>query len=279
MFDTIWNSFILDPMVNLLLWFYGLLGQNYLLAIIVFTALTRLITYPLTMQQQKSTTSMQEMQPQLNKLKEKYKSDQETLNRKTMELYQEAGINPLGGCLPMLVQFPILIGLYNAMRLSLAAAPMELITLSQHIYQPVPDWLRWLPDAASQIPLNSRFAWLNLASPDPLFILPVVVFVTTWLQNKLITPPSSDPQQAAMAQSMQLTMPLMIGYFALNFPSGLAIYWVVGNIITFVQYMMMGKASLRNLFGTEDGSFSWRGLIGLAQPEAASGRSRSRSKK
>jgi membrane protein insertase Oxa1/YidC/SpoIIIJ len=71
----------------------------------------------------------------------------------------------------------------------------------------------------------------------------------------------------------------MIGYFALNFPSGLAIYWVIGNVITFVQYMLMGKASLKNLFGTEDGSFSWRGLIGLPQPQAATARSRPRSKK
>jgi YidC/Oxa1 family membrane protein insertase len=265
--DQVWNWLILNPMVNVLLWLYGLFGNSFLLAILVFTAITRLILWPLTATQMKSTAATQELQPKLKKLQEKYKDNSEELNRRTMEMYREAGVNPLGGCLPLLVQFPILIGLYQALRASLAAAPLELLTLSQHIYHPVPDFLKWLPDAASLIPLNSHFAWMNLASPDPYFILPVLVVTTTFLQNKLLTPPSTDPQQGSMNASMQLMMPLMIGWFSLTFPSGLSIYWVLANLIGVGQYSMMGRASIKNLLGTgPDGRFSLRAFMGFPAP-------------
>ncbi len=269
--DYIWNNFILNPMVNVMLWMYGLLGNNYLLAIVAFTILTRLIIWPLTLQQQKSSAKMAEMQPKLKAIQEKYKDDQEMLSRKTMEFYREAGFNPLGGCLPMVIQFPILIGLYQALSQSLAGSPLELMTLSQRIFHiyPLPAWLAWLPNPATLIPLNNQFFWLNLARPDPYYILPVLVVLTTWIQNRLLTPPSTDPQQKAMSSMMSLMMPLMIGFFSLSFPSGLSIYWTVANVIGVAQYAAMGKVALKNLFGTQDGSFSWRGLLGLSAPEPA----------
>lgn len=262
-----WDLLLLNPMINGLIWFYGLLGQNFFLALLLITLLIRLVTFPLTWQQQKSTAAMQELQPRLKKLQEKYKSDAETLQKKTMELYREAGVNPLGGCLPTIIQFPILIALYQAITRSLAASPLQLMDLSQHIYQPLPDALSWLPSPSSLIPLNSEFLWLNLAQPDSLFILPVLVVVTTFLQQRLLTPPTADSQSAAMSRSMQFTMPLFIGYISLTFPAGLSIYWIVSNVIGILQYAMMGRASLQNLFGTEDGSFSLTGLLGLPQPE------------
>lgn len=262
-----WDLLLLNPMVNLLLWFYGLLGHSFVLAILLLTILIRLLVFPLTFKQQKSMVAMQEIQPKLKKLQEKYKNDPETLQAKTMELYREAGVNPLGGCLPTLIQFPILIALYQAITRSLAASPLQLIDLSQHVYELPDGLLNWLPRPTSLIPLDSNFAWLNLGQPDPYFILPVLVVVTTWLQQKLMTPPSTDPQSAAMSRSMQLTMPLFIGYISLTFPSGLSIYWILSNIIGFIQYAAMGRASLKNLFGTEDGSFSLSGLLGLPQPE------------
>lgn len=267
-----WDLVFLNPMINGLFWFYGLLGNNYIFAILVLTVLIRAIVFPLTWQQQKSTAAMQELQPKLKKLQDKYKNDAETLQQKTMELYREAGVNPLGGCLPTVIQFPVLIALYQAITRSLAASPLQLIDLSQHIYESMP---AWLPNPTALIPLDSHFAWLNLAQPDPLYILPVLVVVTTWLQQKLMTPPSTgDDQSAAMSRSMQLTMPLFIGYISLTFPSGLSIYWVFSNIIGFIQYAAMGRASLKNLFGTEDGSFSLPGLLGLpsAQEESPRGR-------
>jgi YidC/Oxa1 family membrane protein insertase len=279
---NIWNLLILDPMINGLIWFYGLLGNNYLLAILIATALTRLIVFPLTWQQQKSSVAMQELQPQLMKLREKYKDDMETQQRKQMELYREAGVNPLGGCLPLIIQMPILLGFYRAITLSLAASPLQLIDLSQHLYQHIPPVLSWLPNAQSLIPLNSYVLWLNLAAPDPFYILPVLVVLSTLVQNRLLTPPSSassGDQQAAMTRSMQIFMPLFIGYISISFPSGLSVYWVVSNIIGIAQYAAMGRATLKNLFGTEDGSFSLPGLLGLAVPqEATSSKGQSRRK-
>jgi membrane protein insertase Oxa1/YidC/SpoIIIJ len=97
------------------------------------------------------------------------------------------------------------------------------------------------------------------------------VIVTTFLQQRLLTPSNPDPQQAQMTRTMQFTMPLMIGWFSLTFPSGLSIYWIVSNVIGTLQYALLGRASLRNLFGTEDGSFSLMGLLGLSPaPEADS---------
>ncbi len=274
-----WNTLILDPMVNLLIWLYGLLGNSYVLALLLLTILINLITWPLTWQQQKSAAAMQELQPKLKKLQEKYKNEPEVLQQKTMELYREEKVNPFGGCLPTLIQLPILIGLYQALTRSLAASPLQLIELSQHIYHPLPALLSWLPSATSMIPLNNHFWYLNLASPDPTPILPILVVVSTWFTQKVMTPPSTDPQSQAMSRSMQLTMPLMLGFFSLTLPSGLSIYWVVSGLLRLGQYMLMGKASLKNLFGTEDGSFSWRGLLGMpAVPEPETVRSKTRRK-
>jgi YidC/Oxa1 family membrane protein insertase len=281
---NIWNLLILNPMINALIWFYGLLGNNYLLAIVITTALTRLIVFPLTWQQQKSSVAMQELQPQLMKLREKYKDDMETQQRKQMELYREAGVNPLGGCLPLIIQMPILLGFYQAITRSLAASPLQLIDLSQHLYQHIPPVLSWLPVAQSLIPLNSYVLGLNLAAAakDPFYILPVLVVLSTLVQNRLLTPPSSassGDQQAAMTRSMQIFMPLFIGYISITFPSGLAVYWIVSNIIGIAQYAAMGRATLKNLFGTEDGSFSLPGLLGLSVPqEATSSKGQSRRK-
>ncbi len=276
-----WNTFIIDPLVNLLIWFYGFFGNNYIIALLVLTVLIRLLVFPLTWRQQKSMSAMQEINPQLKEIQEKYKSDPETQQKKTMELYREAGVNPLGGCLPTVIQFPILIGLYQTITRSLAASPLQLIELSQHIYHPLPASLAWLPNPSDLIPLHSHVWWLNLAAPDPLYILPVLVVLTTWLQQKLMTPPSSggaQDQAAAMSRSMQVTMPLFIGYISLTLPSGLSIYWVVSNIIGIVTYTAMGRSSLKNLFGTEDGSFSLTGLLGLPQPEEPKGKGYSRGK-
>jgi YidC/Oxa1 family membrane protein insertase len=270
-----WDLLLLDPMINGLIWFYGFLGNSYILAILIATALTRLIVFPLTWQQQKSSLAMQELQPELMKLREKYKDDMETQQRKQMELYREKGVSPLGGCLPTLIQFPILIAYYQAIMRSLAASPLQLVELSQHLYKNIP---AWLPNAQSLIPLNNRFLWLNLAAPDQYYILPVLVVLSTFVQQKLLTPPSGGgDQQAAMTRSMQLFMPFFIGLISLNFPSGLSIYWIVSNVIGFVQYAAMGRASLKNLFGTEDGRFSLPGLLGLPVPESAPSKGRSRT--
>ena len=229
-----WDAIVINPFTNALLLIYELLGHNFAIAIIVFTVLVRLITYPLTVQQQKSAKAMQAMQPQLQALQKKYAKDKEALNKETMKLYQEAGINPLGGCLPMLLQFPVFIGLYQVIMLVMAINPLQLFNLSKHLYS-------FLPQLAPLLPLNNRFLWLDLGQPDLFYILPVLVVVTTWWQQKVMTPPSADPQSQAMNKQMALMMPLMFGYFVMVSPSGLGLYWLISNLIGVAQYWMVGN--------------------------------------
>jgi YidC/Oxa1 family membrane protein insertase len=230
----VWDTLIINPFTNVLLLIYDLLGHDFAIAIIVFTVLVRLITYPLTVQQQKSTKAMQQMQPQLQALQKKHAKDKEALNKETMKLYQEAGINPLGGCLPMLLQFPVFIGLYQVIMLVMAIGPLQLFNLSKHLYS-------FLPQLAPLLPLNNRFLWLDLGQPDLFYILPVLVVVTTWWQQKVMTPPSADPQSQAMNKQMALMMPLMFGYFVMVSPSGLGLYWLISNLIGVAQYWMVGR--------------------------------------
>lgn len=230
----IWTQFFLQPMLNALLLLYGVVGQNFAAAIAIFTVIIRLITLPLTLPQQKSAKKMQDLQPKLQELQKKYKDDKEKLAKAQMELYKEAGVNPLGGCLPMLIQFPIWIGLYQSIAQALAAGPLQLLNLSTHIYKSLP-WLSTL------VPLKNQFLWLDLGKPDPLYILPILVVATTWFQQKVMTAPSTDPQSASMNQSMQIMMPLMLGFFSLQFSSGLSLYFVVSNVVGIViQYFTPG---------------------------------------
>ncbi len=243
---------IVNPFITILLFLYQILGGNVVLAIIVFTILVRLATYPLTMKQQRSTKAMQEIQPEMKKLQEKYKNDRERLAAAQMELYREYGVNPLAGCLPLLIQFPILIGLYRAIVAKLAATPLQLLDMSGRL---------WIDDLSSAVPMDSRFLWLNLATPDPLYILPILVVVTTWLQQKLLTPATassssgdkSTDQAAAMSRQMMMIMPIMFGFFSLSFASGLSIYFIVSNIIGIGQYAMMGKIDLKQTLGLKKG--------------------------
>lgn len=230
-------DFLTNPFTTALLLLYQFLGQNIVLSIVVFTLLTRLLTLPLTYQQIKSSKAMQELQPKMKKLQEKYKNDREKLASEQMRLYREHGVNPLAGCLPLLIQFPILIGLYGAIGRALAATPLQLLDLNHRLL---------IPGLSNLVPMQNTFLWLNLGQPDPLFILPVIVVATTWLQQKLMTPmtsTSTDPNDpsAAMSRNMMVMMPLMIGVFSLQFASGLSIYWIVSNIAGILQYAMMGK--------------------------------------
>jgi len=226
------NTFIVDPMINALLLFYDLLGNNYVLAIAVFTIVVRLITLPLNLRQQKSMMQTQEMQPQIQAIQKKYKDNPS----KMQEEFKKIGYNPtdsLMGCLPLLIQMPILFGLYRAIIVTLGSTPQSLFELTLRAYPVI--------DLTPLLPVANKFLWLNLGQPDPLYILPVLVFATMWLQQKLMTPPKQDDKKgkkgkddnpaAAMSKSMQTTMPLMFGFFSLSFPSGLSIYFVLANII------------------------------------------------
>jgi len=239
---------IVNPFITILLFLYRILGGNVVLTIIVFTILVRLVTYPLTIKSQRSSKVMQELQPELKKLQEKYKNDRERLAQAQWELYRQYGVNPLAGCLPLIIQLPILLGLYRAIVTTLAATPLELLNLSGRL---------WVPELSNVVPLQNRFLWLNLAVPDPLYILPVLVVVTTWLQQKLLMPatPSgstgdkSADQASQISRQMMMIMPLMFGFFSLSFASGLSIYFIGSNLIGIGQYALQGQVKLKPVTG------------------------------
>jgi YidC/Oxa1 family membrane protein insertase len=160
-----------------------------------------------------------------------------------MKLYQEAGVNPLSGCLPLLLQFPIFIGLYQVIMLVMAVNPLQLLNLAKHLQGPLSQLMSSMLNTslASFIPLNDRFLWLNLGQADPFYILPIVVVITTYWQQKMMTPPSTDQQSQAMNQQMAIMMPLMFGYFVMISPSGLGLYWLISNLIGIVQYWLVGR--------------------------------------
>ena len=243
-----WNTFILEPMINALILIYQFLGQNFGLSILLFTALVRLITLPLTYQQMRSTMVMSEIQSsdRYKKMQEKYKNDKQKLSEEQMKLFREVGYNPFSGCLGLIIQFPIIIGLYQAIIRAMAATPAQLFDLSKHIYSFISTGL---------IPLNSQFLYMNLGQPERLSlsflpfdipVLTILVVISTYLQTKLTTPASPDSQGSQMTQMMGIYMPLLLGYFAYTLASGLALYFVASNLLGIVQGLVMRRVREAN---------------------------------
>ena len=248
-----WNTIIISPLTNILLIIYQIAFSNYGLAIILFTCLIRLVTHPLMVQQIKGAQAMQDMQkdPRYVALQAKHKGDKQKLQEEQAKMMQELKINPLASCLPTLIQFPIIIGLYQVIILALANSPMQLENLIRHIYP------RFI-NVATLIPLNSTFLWMDLSQPERLFIpgiqigipvLAIIVVITTYMQSKMMTPTSSNSgdQSAMVGNMMNIYMPFLMGYLALTLASGLALYFVVSNLIGIFQYAMLGKLNWRNL--------------------------------
>jgi YidC/Oxa1 family membrane protein insertase len=228
----IWNIAILDPLMNGLIALSQLLFNNFGLAIIVLTVVIRLILIPFTFQQTKSTQAMQALQPKLQEIQKKYARDQQKMQREIMQLYKEAGINPIGCMWPLVIQMPIWIALYQSILQALAATPENLLALSKHLYS---SW----DMVSGAIPLNEEFLGLRLSQPDPSLILAVLVGLTMWVQQKMVTAPATDARQQQMSSMTTLMMPMMFAFFTLSFPSGLALYWVVSNIIGIaIQYFV-----------------------------------------
>jgi YidC/Oxa1 family membrane protein insertase len=240
-------------MLNALLGLYSLLGHQFWLAIIIFTVIIRVLMTPLMLPQQRSAKKMQEIQPKLKELQKKYGKDRERLSQEQMKLYKEAGVNPMGGCLPMLIQFPIWIGLYQSIIQALGYQPLQLLNLSQNIY----GWMQDFLGIWSAVPLNRYFLGMDLAlTPQQLggltYALPILVAFTSWLQTKMTgSPGGGDAQGASMTQSMTLMMPLMFGFFSLNFSTGLSFYFIVSNIIGIIT---------QGFISGWEGLLFWKGL-------------------
>ncbi|UOQ49574.1 YidC family membrane integrase SpoIIIJ [Gracilibacillus caseinilyticus] len=218
----IWNTWFVRPLSDFILWVARLFDADYGygLSIVLVTLLIRLILLPLNIKQLKSSKAMQDIQPQLQEIREKYSSkDQQTqqkLQQETMELFQKNGVNPLAGCLPIIVQMPILIAFYHAINRTEA--------LNGH-----------------------HFLWFQLDQPDPYHILPILTAAFTFLQQKLMMAGTSTQQNSMMPQMtmMLYMMPIMIGVFAFFFPSALALYWVVGNIFMVLQTLLVKNPMMK----------------------------------
>ena len=250
-----WDTFIVTPLTNVLLWIYQLFGGNFGLAIILFTILIRLVTHPLMASQIKSSQKMQELQQskKWQEIQKKNKGDKEKLAQEQMKIYKELGISPFASCLPTIIQIPIIFGLYQSIMRALATSPMQLLTLTRSVYA--------VFDTPALLPLNSQFLWMNLGqTPEKIFLpflssgipnptLPIIVALTTYIQSKLTMPPAANPgdQGAAMGKMMALYMPFLLGYFSLTFASGLSIYFITSNLVGILQYALLGKVDWRNL--------------------------------
>ncbi|MCI7613173.1 MAG: YidC/Oxa1 family membrane protein insertase [Selenomonadaceae bacterium] len=197
---------------------------NYGIAIILMTILVKALMYPLTAKQVRSMKAMQDLQPALKKLQKDYKNNPQLLQQKMAELYKDAGVNPLAGCLPLLIQMPILMGVYYC--------------LYGYSYSGDPTFL-WLT---------------SLSDTDPLYVLPILSALTTYVQQKQTM--ANNGQDNQQMKIMSYMMPLFIGWISLNFPSGLVVYWVTMNLCQIVQqwYMFRGDKKLAVQVEDADGS-------------------------
>ena len=233
----VWDLIAIQPMTNTLIALANGLFGSFGLTIIIFTIIVRLVTLPLTIKQLRATKAMQSLQPKIAELQKKYAKDKQKLSQEQMKLYRESGMSPAGCVVPMLIQMPIWIALYQSIMKVLAVTPEGFLGLSQYLYS-------W-PVVYSALPLGDTFLWLNLARPDSLLLLPILVGGTMWVQQKMVTPVSSDPAQQAQGRMMLWMMPILFAFLTLQFPSGLALYWVTSNIIQIViQYFLSGWGPL-----------------------------------
>jgi YidC/Oxa1 family membrane protein insertase len=207
------------PILLLMKWVYGYVG-NYGVAIILLTIVSKVLFYPLTVKSMRSMKAMQALQPQVNALRTKYKSEPQRAQQEMMALYRKHKVNPMGGCLPMVAQVPVFYALYLALSVS-----VELQNAGFLCFGRVFGVELWICD---------------LASHDPTYVLPILMGVTMFVQQKM-TPTMGDPRQA----KMMLVMPFVFTFMFLNLPSGLVLYWTVSNVLQIAQQWYMDRAGAR----------------------------------
>ncbi len=215
---TLPMEWIAVPVLWLLRWFYGY-TYNYGVAIILLTVLTKVVFFPLTLKSMRSMKAMQALQPQINALRSKHKSDPQRIQRETMELYREHRVNPLGGCLPMLVQMPVFYALYVALSVAVEMQNAPFVCFGRFFGMDL-----WICDLAAQ---------------DPTYVLPILMGVSMFVQQKM-TPTMGDPRQA----KMMLFMPVVFTFMFLNLPSGLVLYWTLSNVFQIAQQRYMERGGV-----------------------------------
>ncbi len=245
-----WEAIIVYPIAKALVWLTGIIGGAgipYSLgwAIILITIIIKLVTLPLTRKQLQSQKAMQQIQPKMRELQEKYGKDRQKLSEEQMKLYKDAGVNPMGGCLPLLVQMPVLWGLYQALY---AVASTDLVSEEHRVFFWIPDLFfpslqvgtKWLGESFTAQDWGRLIAYGSL---------PIIMLVTQFALQKMTQAPK-DPKgnvdtQSQMMNQMMFFMPVMFGYITLGLPSGLTLYWTVSNILSLAQqYFVAGWGGL-----------------------------------
>ncbi len=211
---------IAKPLGWLLSVIYNYIG-NYGITLLIVTVIVKFCLYPLYAKQIKSTTAMSSIQPKMMELQKKYANDKETLNQRMSELYKEEGFSPLGGCLPMLIQMPIIMGLFSLLR-----NPMMYITNDNMLFA-----------------IHEPFLWIKDLSQPDLWILPILAGVTTFISFSLSqqTMAQGPAQSNAMMKIMKYFFPITILWMARSYPSGLAIYWFGSQFIQIFFNIRMNK--------------------------------------
>ena len=240
----VWQTFLETPLINVMVALSALCFGSFGLAILVFTVLSRVLTFPLTLRTLHAMRKMQEIQPLIQDIQKKY-SDPRRRSEEQLKIYREQGVNPLGCLGPQLIQFPLFIALYSVIRITLGNTPESVVTLSSRLYD-----IDFVRDA---VPLTTHFLWIDLAETGNIPLV-VGVFASTWLQQRISmgrTTAAPGSQTAQMNQMMLWMMPLMLAWFTLAVPAGLALYWVASTVIGIVlQWVFVGP-----------GDFTWGSLI------------------
>ena len=236
-----WNTILYQPLFNLLVILYNFLGHNMGIAIIALTLLIRFILMPLTGKSLRAQKKMNEIKPHLEKIKKDHGHDQKLMAQKTMELYQQHGINPITSCLPLLIQFPILIALY---RVFYDLSKLTSSNMYSFVHRPET--------------INTHFLWLDLQKADPYYILPILVGITFFWQTKISMPPQTkvEPKKAGekrgmmedfqgmFSKQMLYLFPIMFTFISLRLPTALSLYWVVTTLFGIgQQYLIMRGSS------------------------------------
>lgn len=278
----------LAPVLGPVLKFIYQIVNNYGLAIILFSILMKLLIFPLNVKQQKSMEQMRLIQPELAKLNKKYKNDKEKLQKETMKLYETHNVNPAAGCLPMLIQFPIIFALYRvinqpmtyimglgaetiskiveALKLDIDVANKTmLMTREIEIANKMtPDVITKLGDILPEgiMTIDFNFFGLDLATSPQLsvfsvlWVIPILAVVTTYLTSKITTwtqpnAGTGDDSAASMSKSMMTIMPLMTGYFCFMMPSGVGLYWIINNVLSILQQLWFNRKLMIEKFSSK----------------------------
>lgn len=256
-----WQTFFVWPLAKGLVWLHESLANanipySWGFAIILFTLAIKVITFPLTVTQIRGMQAQKDLQPKIQELQKKYGKDREKLSQEQMKLYQEAGVNPLSGCLPMLVQMPVLFGLYSALiALGTALENAKFFWIPNLGFPHYTDGMGWITQLFSAGDYGTLVAYL---------ILPALLMVSQFYMQKMTTPTTPSAEGAAgMMGQMTTIMTLMFGFFTLQVPAGLTLYWVTSNLLQMGQ-----TVAVNNMQG--GGSIGSTSSVAAAKPAAAS---------